>query len=720
MADRAHVICPLCEATCGLTVEHDGERLLSVRGDEQDPFSRGHLCPKAVALKDLHEDPDRLKRPLLRDGTGWRELSWEEALDLAAARLAEVQARHGRDAVALYAGNPVVHNYGAIFYGLLLDQVLGSRHRYTSNSVDAWPRMLVSYLLYGNQTALPVPDLERTRFLLVLGANPAVSNGSIMTAPGAARRLKELRQRGGRLVVVDPRRTETARLADQHLFIRPGSDAYFLAALLHVVLKEGRARPGALAPRLEGFSDLAACVERFTPEAVALRTGISAAETRALALAFTEAESAVCYGRLGTCVQRHGVLATWLIDLLNLVTGNVDRPGGAMFGRAPVDLPATARRLGQAGSYGRYRSRVSGLPEIGGELPAATLAEELETPGPGQIRALVTHAGNPVLSLPNGPRLERALAGVEFLLSIDIYLNETTRHAHLILPPTFGLEHDHYSLLFSALSVRTVAHYSPAVLRPADGSREEWEILLELSTRLLARRGLAGSLGARALRAVGGRLGAKGLLDLSLRTGPYGLGRSRGPRLSLAALRKAPHGLDLGPLESRLPELLGGDGRIPLLPAVLTDALARLDLSPGQGPVGPASPSGELLLIGRRSLRSNNSWMHNSPRLTKGREACTLLAHPADASARGLTDGALVRVRSRVGEVRVPLEVSNEMMPGVVSLPHGYGHGRPGTALRVANQRPGVSANELTDDAVREELSGAGVLFGVPVELLPG
>ncbi|MFO0577933.1 MAG: molybdopterin oxidoreductase family protein [Polyangia bacterium] len=713
--------CPLCEASCGLRIETDGERVLSVRGDEADPLSRGYLCPKAVALADLHDDPDRLRRPLKRTGDSFREIGWDEAFDEAAQRLAQIQREHGRDAVALYIGNPTAHSYSAVLYGFLLLETLRTRSFFTSNSVDSLPRLLTSYLLYGAQALLPIPDLDRTSFLLILGANPIVSNGSIMTAPDCKQRLHDLRARGGRIIVVDPRRTETAELADRHHFIRPGADALLLLGLLHTLFAERRVRIGELAGRIDGLAQLRRVVAPFSPARIAPATGIAAAEIVSLARAFADAPSAVCYGRMGTCTQEFGTLSCWLIDCLNILTGNLDRPGGALFTTPAVDLRSLASLLGQDGHFDRWRSRVSGLPEFNRELPVAALAEEIETPGRGQIRALVTHAGNPALSLPNGRRLDRALARLDFMVSIDIYLNETTRHADLILPPLTGLERDHYGLLFHALAIRNTTKYNPAVFAAAAADptrRADWQIFLELSTRLLAQHGPLGRMGGWAVQRLGRALPPSRLIDLALRTGPH---RQKG--LTLQRLREAPHGIDLGPLEPQLPRLLRTPGRrIDLTPRVLVDDLQRLAArlaDEGQKAGGSGDGAGEpsLLLIGRRQLRSNNSWMHNSLRLVKGKSRCTLLMHPTDAAPRGLRSGQSVRITSRVGAVITEVELSDEVMPGVVSLPHGWGHDRPGARLQVASQRPGVSMNDLTDEALRDRLSGCSILSGVPVRV---
>ncbi|HHH11092.1 MAG TPA: molybdopterin oxidoreductase family protein, partial [Sorangium sp.] len=619
-------------------------------------------------------------------------------------------------AVALYAGNPVVHNHGTLMLMLLLSKVLGTFNRYSATSVDQLPHMLASLTMFGHQLLMPVPDVDRCSYLLMLGANPLVSNGSIMTAPGIKNRLAALRRRGGRLVVIDPRRSETAKMADQHVFVRPGSDAMFLAALLHTLFAEGLVALGRLAAFTDGVEALRHAVASFSPAACAAATGIDAAVTVSLARELAAAERAAVYGRVGVCTQRFGGLNGWLINALNIVTGNLDREGGVMLTTPAADLVALAGRLGEQGHFDKGRSRVHELPEFGGEYPAATLADEITTAGDGRIRALITIAGNPVLSTPNGAKLERALPKLAFMASVDLYRNETTRHANLIFPATAQLEQGHYDLAFHALAVRNTAKYSPPLFQPPAGALHDWQILLQLATRIIKKRGgvLAGLGGSAAALALS-RLGADGALDLMLRTGPYGAGAGFGPDagLSLSSLRNKPHGIDLGPLLPRLPERLSHPNkRIALAPAIYLADLNRLAAERDR-----PSNAGELLLIGRRQLRNNNSWLHNSRRMVKGRDRCTLLMHPSDAKTRGVAHGEQVVVRSRVGEVRVPLHVSEQVMAGVVSLPHGFGHHRPGTQLSVARAAAGASANDVTDDQWRDELSGTAAINGVVVSV---
>ncbi len=733
--------CSLCEAHCGVAVEVDASRgrVRSVRGDPDDPFSRGYICPKAHGLLALQEDPDRLRRPLRRSGSGWQEIGWDEALDLAARRLREIREAHGAEALGSYVGNPNAHDIGSTLYLPALLRGLGTKRRFSASSVDQLPKMLACAAMFGGGLTIPIPDIDRTDFLLVLGANPVASNGSLMTAPDLPGRLRALRARGGRLVVVDPRRTETARLADRHHFIRPGTDALLLFAMVQVLFEEGRVNLGRLEPLVRGVDAVRTLAKEFPPEAVAGATGIAAPAIRELARELAAAPSAAVYGRIGTCTQEFGTLASWLVDVLNALTGNLDRPGGAMFPR-----PATSRAAETAvGSgrvpFARWRSSVRGLPEAFGELPVAALAEEIDAAGEARLRALVTVAGNPVLSSPNGGRLARALESLEFMVSVDLYLNETTRFADLILPPTTPLERSNYAAVFYGLAVRNVAKFSPRAVEPPADSREQWEILAELAGRVNGADGAAvdelvfshlleSAIGpgsgcpgvgeAEARAALGTRRGPERIVDLMLRAGPYGDRFEPGREgLSLARLREAEHGIDLGPLEPRLPGVLAtASGRVELAPDLLVADVPRL----GERLRELAAPEGgAMLLVGRRHLRSNNSWMGNLHALAKGRERCTLLVHPQDALRLGLAQGGRARVRSRVGEVEAPVAVSDEMMPGVVSLPHGFGHDAPGARLRVARAHAGVCSNLLTDEASLDALSGNGVLNGIPVDIAP-
>lgn len=706
--------CNLCEAICGIEIAVQAGDHLDIRGDKDDPFSRGYICPKAVGLQDLHFDKDRLRYPVRRTFQGWQRISWDEAFAEVAENLKRIRATHGRNSIATYLGNPVVHNYGALLFVPGFIRSLGTRNRFSATSVDQLPHHVASFFMFGHQLLLPVPDVDRTQFHLMLGANPAVSNGSMMTAPGMSRRLQEIRERGGKVVLVDPRYNETAQLVDRHLFIRPGTDVLLLLALLQVVFEEGLVRLGQVASFTKGVETVGEIVAEFTPERVAPLTGIDAHEIRALAREFATAESAVCHGRIGVSTQEFGAVCQWLINVLNIVTGNLDRPGGAMFTLPAFDPLSAPESLAPRGSYGRWHSRVRELPEFGGELPVAVLAEEILTEGPGQIKALVTCAGNPVLSTPNGHKLDRALASLEFMVSLDFYINETTRHAHIILPPTSALERGHYDMAFNMLTVRNTAKFSPPLFEPGDDTRHDWEILSELQSRM-DRNGRRSAV----LRKWSTRFfGPERILDLALRFGPYGAKLNPfSSGLTLRKVKEAVHGIDLGPLKPCLPgRLRTDDKRIDLAPEVLVKDIARVKRILLDG--AAASSNGELLLIGRRQLRSNNSWMHNSERLVKGNPAkppCTIIMNPADAAHRDLASGQTVRVRSRVGEIALPLEVSDEIMPGVVSIPHGWGHERAGNHLAVAQQHAGVSINDLTDPLAIDALCGTAAFSATPV-----
>jgi anaerobic selenocysteine-containing dehydrogenase len=687
--------CTICEAVCGLAIEVEGDRVVSIRGDEADPFSKGYICPMGSAMADLHHDPDRLTKPIRRDGDTWHEMEWDEAFDYVAKNLRDIRARHGKDSIATYLGNPSAHNLGLMTFGLLLLRSLRTKNAYSAMSNDALPHMLAALHMFGNQLLMPVPDIDRTDLLICIGANPLASNGSIMTAPDMRGRMKAIRERGGKIIVLDPRRTETAEKADQHIFIRPGTDAFLLLAMMNELFATQQVRLGRVPAH--GVDELRAACQAWTPERASEITGVSAADLRALTKAFASTERAVLYGRIGVCVQEHGGVSAWLCWALNALTRHLDEPGGLMFTTPAVDPLPLSKLLGFEGGFGRYTSRVSGKPEFNGELPMTVLAEEITTPGEGQVRALITLAGNPALSTPGG--LADALGQLDFMVSIDPYLNETTRFAHVILPPTSPLERSHYDLALNAYAVRNIAKYSPPLFPRRADQRHDWEICSELFARLNLPVGA--SIAARVL----GKLGPEAIIEVALRTGPH--------RLSLRKLEAAPHGLDLGPLESRIPARLATkDRKVQLAPAVYLADLARLER---HAPVEP----GRLVMIGRRHLRSNNSWLHNSDRLVKGPARCTLLIHPDDAAARGLADGATARVATKTGAIELPVEITDAMMRGVVSVPHGWGHGRQGTKLSVAATAPGVSINDIIDPARIDKLSGTSALNGQPVEVSP-
>lgn len=693
---------------CGIEITVRPGEVLDIRGDKDDPFSQGYICPKAVALQDIHYDKDRLKHPVRRTQNGWQPIGWDEAFDTVAQNLKRIQARHGRNSVATYLGNPTVHSYGAMLFAPGFIRSLHTRNRFSATSVDQLAHHLAGYLMFGHQLLLPVPDIDRTNFFLILGANPAVSNGSMMTAPGMSRRLQEIRQRGGKVILIDPRRNETARLADRHLFIRPGTDVLLLLALLQVVFDEELTELQSQAHFIKGVETIAKLVAEFSPEKVAPITGIDSDQIRLLAREFAAAKSAVCYGRIGVSTQEFGGACQWLINVLNIVTGNLDRSGGAMFALPAFDPVTAPESVAPRGSFARWHSRVRKLPEFAGELPVAALAEEILTEGPGQIKALVTHAGNPVLSTPNGRQLERALAGLEFMAAIDFYINETTRHAHIILPPSTSLERTHYDLAFHLLAVRNTAKFSPALFQRDAETRHEWEILLELQTRM-EHAGVFGRLQRKVIKRF---FGPERLLDLGLRFGPHGAKLNPfASGLTLRKLKQAPHGIDLGPLSPCLPgRLRTGDKQIDLAPEVLVQDVARVKAKLFNDASVPSN--GHLLLIGRRQLRSNNSWMHNSERLVKGKPRCTILMHPEDAAQRDLRPGQNVSVRSTSGSVTVPIEISAEMMTGVVSIPHGWGHDRVGIQLAVAQQNAGESINDLTDNLAIDTLCGTAAFNG--------
>lgn len=696
--------CSLCEATCGIVVETEDRRVLKIYGDKDDVFSKGYICPKAAALQDLYEDPDRLREPVKRTTKGWETISWDVAFDEVVTGIQSLQAKHGHNSLAFYLGNPSVHSLGIMTLGQLFIRSIRTRNRFSATSADQLPHMLAAEQMFGSQVRLPVPDIDRTNYMVIVGGNPLVSNGSIMTAPGMKSRLEAVKKRGGQVVVVDPRKTQTAALANQHIFIRPGTDAYFLLALVHTLFEEDLVGIGRLEDLVDGVEEMRSLASETTPESVEETTGVSAATIRELARGAAKATKPVFYGRMGVCTQEFGGLNAWLLNVLNILIGALDAPGGAMFANPAVDIPGLAERFGLKGHYDKYRSRVRNLPEFSGELPVATMADEMLTGGDGQIRGLVSIAGNPVLSTPNGTKLEGALEGLDFMVAIDPYINETTKHANIILPPTVALERDHYDVVFSLLMVRNNAKFAPAVFSRQPEQRHDWEIFAELWSRIQKKTGRISRAKASLLKRALLKTGPRAAIAMALRIGPH--------KVSLGKLLKTPHGIDLGPLSPGLPKILStSDKRIRLVTEAYRKDLGRLHAAKEKNEHFP------LRLIGRRHLRSNNSWLHNSKRLVKGKDRCTLLVHPRDAASHTLKSGDMVTLVSAVAEVRVRVELSEDLMRGVVSLPHGWGHSRAGTRTRIAEQYAGVSINDLTDDAIVDELSGNAVLNGVPVRM---
>lgn len=727
--------CPLCEATCGLEIHTRGQEVVHIKGDKQDPFSRGYLCPKGYSLKELHSDPDRIRKPMIRRGQEWQEVSWEEAFAEVGRRIHPIMEEHGKNAVSVYLGNPNVHNLGSSLYIPVFLRVLGSRSIFSASTLDQIPKQFSSEIMFGSDANLPIPDIDRTDYLLMLGANPLASNGSLMTAPNMRGRLKALKERGGKLVVIDPVRTVTAKQADEHYFIQPGTDALFLFGLICTLFEEGLVKPGKLIDVINGLEEMRAISKEFAPEVVSNICGIPSETIRRVARELANSPKAIVYGRMGTCTQPFGTMNSWLVDVINVLTGNLDRDGGVMFPN-----PATRRALTKRNRsirYNRYQSRIRNVPEVLGEIPAACLAEEIETEGPGQIKALISIAGNPALSSPNSGRLQAALEKLEFMVSIDCYVNETSRHAHVILPIPSPLERSHYDITFYNLAIRNIAHYSRPVFDLPEGQLDEWQILLHLAA-VISNPNMAGDICdimdeiiikdlikhevsnpnspiynwdiPEILFVLKNRKGPERLLDFYLRVGPYGEHFGKNPEgLHLTTLENLPHGLDLGALKPRIHDILQtSSGKIELAPPILVKDIDRLKRR-------LVSESKSLLLVGRRDLRSNNSWLHNLPVLVKGEVRCKLWIHPFDAEQFGLKDGETARVQSRTGKIEAIIEVTDDIMPGTVSLPHGWGHDLPGTRLGVASQHAGVNVNLLTDEQVIDPISGNAVLNGVPV-----
>ena len=689
--------CNICEALCGIQVQHKDGKILSIKPDKKDPLSRGHICPKAVALQDYYYDQDRLTVPLRRTAEDWEEISWDDALEEIGERVRHTQDTYGRQAVATYLGNPNAHNLGSLVTIYKFRKALGSSNHYSSASADQMPQHVANKHMLGHGSLIAVPDIDRTDYMLIIGANPVVSNGSMMTAPGFPRRMKAIQRRGGKVVVIDPRRTETAAKADEHFFITPNTDALLLLALNQVLFEEGLHKLRHLSDVTVDVDELKRAVIPYTPERVAPITGIEAKEIRRLAREMANAPSAVCYSRMGASTQKFGGLCQWLTITFNILSGNFDRPGGAMFTTPAFDLVEITDNTHRPNSYGSKHTRVRGLPYNNNEFPVAALAEEILTPGDDKIRALIALAGNPVISAPNGRRLGEAFHTLDFMVSADIYLNETSRLAHIILPAASGIQIPQYDVAFHINAVRNTAKYSEPLFPPIKEQKEDWQILKLLNTAInqIPDDGVTPTM----------------ILDHALRSGPYA---SQG--MSIDMLKAEPHGVDLGPLQTNLKERLQTpDGKIHLCPQLYLDDLGRLENTFFENET--LRTDYPLSLISRRVVRSHNSWTHNSHRLIKGKKQCTLLIHPEDANGLDIETGQMARVRSKVGELEVDVEVSDEMMPGVVSIPHGWGHDMQGTQLQTARLQPGVNINELTDETVVDELTGNACFSGVPVSV---
>lgn len=724
--------CPLCEAMCGLEIHVEGGpdhgKVTSIRGNRDDVWSRGHLCPKGTSLAALHDDPDRIRQPMIKVDGQWREVSWDAAFRRCTELLTPVIDKYGIGAVTAYTGNPLAHSFSLARYAGVLMGMSGMPVTYSPGTVDQWPKNLSSHLMYGLWWNFPVPDIERTDLLVIMGANPAASQGSLLAAPNVMGLIDGIRKRG-KVIVIDPVRTLTAARAEEWLPIVPGTDAALLLAVAHTLLEENLVNPG---PHVDGVDAMRRAAADWPPERVSAVTGIDADRIRRLARELAATEKSVVYGRIGLCNQEFGSLASWLVDVINILTGHFDTPGGAMFPK-PAAWSITTQPLpglqDGAPEFGRWHTRVRGAKEVLGQAPVSCMAEEIATPGDGQLKALITVAGNPVLSTPAGDKLDEVLPMLEAMISVDLWLNETTRHADVILPGLSPLEQPHHDDLILLFAIRSIANYSAPVFDPGDRPHE-WEILIRLTglctgtpaedvdvtaiddgffDYLAFTQGLDGA----QIRKLYEHGGPERMLDLTLRTGPFGDQYGKNPGgLTLDLLKANPNGIDFGPMVPQLPDILGtADKKIRLAPQYLLDDLPRLAARVER----PAEP---LVLVSRRHLRSNNSWLHNVPALMKGKDRCTLLIHPDDAARCGVTDDDVVTVKSEAGEIKVPVEVTESIKPGVVSMPHGWGHGKPGTRMSVANGSPGANTNVLSPPTFVDEPSGNGVLNGIPVTII--
>ena len=689
--------CNLCEAMCGLKITYKEKKVISIVGDKKDPLSKGYICPKSQALKDLYEDSDRLKTPIKRTENGWKNISWTEAFDEVENQIKKIQEEYGNNAVATYQGNPNVHNVGSMLYGGPFLKSLKTKQKYSATSADQLPHHIASLKMFGHQMLIPIPDIERTDYLLILGANPGASNGSLLTAPGFSQKIKNIQKRGGEVINIDPRYTETSKISSNHFFINPGKDALLLLSLLYVIFEQGIDEKTHLSSHLKGLEEIKEIIKKYPPQKTAAIIGIDSLEIQKIAKNFMNSKTAVCYGRMGVSTQEYGGLCQWLINVLNIVTNNMDKAGGAMFTEAAIDLVFMTGMQGKVGNFDRYRSRVHDLPEYSGELPVATLADEMIVEGEGQIKMLICTAGNPVLSTPNGKKLEKALEGLDFMVSIDIYLNETSKYANIILPTTNGLETLHYDLVFHQLAIRNTAKLSEVLFEKDENQKHDWQILNELTERITGKKN---------------PLTPEMMLDNMFKFSSY-----KAANLSVKKLKENPSGIDLGALQPLLTKrIFTQDKKINISPKFFIDDLKRLDKELFNTN-GEDKTNYPFALIGRRHLRNNNSWMHNSKLLMKGKNRCTVLMCPKDANNLSITNHQKIRIASNVGSIELPVEISDEMKEGVLSIPHGFGHNRQGTKIKLAEENAGESINDLTDDYNIDKLTGNVNFSGTRVKV---
>jgi|TARA_B100000768_G_scaffold182013_1_gene208415 anaerobic selenocysteine-containing dehydrogenase len=689
--------CNLCEAMCGLKITYKEKKVISIVGDKKDPLSKGYICPKSQALKDLYEDSDRLKTPIKRTENGWEKISWTEAFDEVEYQIKKIQEKYGNDAVATYQGNPNVHNLGAMLYGGPFLKSLKTKQKYSATSADQLPHHIASLKMFGHQMLIPIPDIERTDYLLILGANPGASNGSLLTAPGFSKKIKNIQKRGGEVINIDPRYTETSKISSNHFFINPGKDALLLLSLLHVIFEQGIDEKTHLSNHLKGLNEIKEIVKKYPPQKTASIIGIDDFEIQKIAKDFINSETAVCYGRMGVSTQEFGGICQWLINVINIVTNNMDKVGGAMFTKPAIDLVFMTGMQGKVGNFDRYRSRVHDLPEYSGELPVATLADEMLVKGEGQIKMLISTAGNPVLSTPNGKKLEKALEQLDYMVSIDIYLNETSKYANIILPSTNGLETLHYDLVFHQLAIRNTAKLSEVLFEKDENQKHDWQILNELTERITGNKN---------------SLTPEKMLDSMFQFSSY-----KDANLSVKKLKDNPSGIDLGALQPHLTKrIFTTDKKINISPKFFIDDLKRLDQELFNV-VDEDKINYPFALIGRRHLRNNNSWMHNSELLMKGKNRCTVLMSSKDANNLSITNHQQIRIISNVGSIELPVEISDEMKEGVLSIPHGFGHNREGTKIKLAEENAGESINDLTDDHKIDRLTGNANFSGTRVKV---
>lgn len=713
--------CRICEPACGLKVTTQGNRVLKIEADEDNVVTRGFVCSKGIRFKDVHESPDRLRHPIKRVGDRWERISWEQAFQEIGEKVKGIRSRHGGESFAMYMGNPAGFSGTHPVFCQAFLAGLGSKHFYTPGSQDCNNKFAASQRMYGSPFVQPIPDFDNVDCFIIVGSNPAISHMSFINAARPVERLKALEEKGGKVYFVNPRRTESARRVGEQVFIRPGTDIWFLLAFLNELIASGGVQPSVVDKYMKGFDAVEQLVQPWTPERAERVTGIPAATLRAMVSRYSNAKGGALYCSTGVNQAQHSTLAYWILNVINCVSGNLDRRGGMLVSRGLVDLPKIAKKFG----YGDRtdRSRIGNFASVLDSFPAGILPDEIFTPGRGQVKALFVSAGNPVLSCANGTRMEKAIKQLELVVCIDLFRNETGNLADYVLPGLTWLERPDIPVGAAGLQTVPYIQWTDAMVQPDGEQQDEWWIYTELAracgVRLFGDKSFGGMLAHYYFMA--NRYVQKlPLLGNLLAFDPAHMQSA----MLLGSLRVKPAQMRSNPgailLKPNLPKdflgsrVLTEDGKVDLAPAEYIEGAKMLE-SDFEREIAQRD---QLRLISKRERFGHNSWMHNVQEFVFRNNTNFVYMHPDDAERCGLKDRELAEVRSATGNVTLPVKLTDDMMPRAIALPHGWGHQRA-DGLSVASRTTGVNANLLAPDgpASLERFAGMALMNGIPVEV---